>query len=1197
MSRSGRFVAMAQRDAEPVHVTLIDALGTAPRRRLGATGLADFTCVGEALWLVAGDALRRHPLAGGSELAPLALAGVDDASAGPGRLRAACLGQAALWLGQQSLLIREAEDGALDALDVAGDIGSSTCVGVLGGARLALADGPLLRLCDVGQGEVMRTHLPLSDSEPGEVLDCRYLFGERALAVLVAGADAACILVLRPDGALVHRVEVPRVTVWAVAENRGRAVLYRALAGAARTGAPALQPGRLLSVDLRYGRLLARVDAPLVVADLAVDADARYLVVAGQRPAGLDVDPGDENDGAEDGREPDATGDTTDDVADHAAGEATVGRPAIVHLAYARIFGGARGQPRRDLAAGASLPGPRPGDSGEPSEPGVAGSEPDRAGEPGAETGDTSEPGATGADTAMSDGEPDSEFDAGSAAAPRVDAAASMAVPGAAPAHGNEPGQPVGPVYIPPGPLLGLGPPRRLPQVKNPPRVRPYRSADEYLESMLDLVAAQATRAVADAWDRGELSLPSAGQWPSEHAVVGLMGARPGFAAEFLESVTAELGQLARETSERMLATVARGRGLPLVELGMELGLSALHSQVLLVVAAPALRGEIARLYRILAADARRLPCDVHLVERILGGRDWKRRSEITDALAPEGKLVRTGVILREADRGLGVARLTVDPAVVARVRGTAVPGFALRHADRALEALWAPDDVKRALVLALAEPPRDGTAMRVLLRGRRGSGRRTLAAALAARIGRPIADIDCAYLPRPGTAMAEALHTSLCRAVIGGAVPCVSGLEVLGADDAEGIAHVRAVLRAHPAPVLLRASPDLMPPVDPGYVEVTLPPLDETQRLAFWDETLERHGLRADDAALLAARFRVGPGSIEAAARTVAGQRAPGSEPGADADAGAGADGDAAASAGAGGDAGAGADAGDDATGALDTALRQHIESRMGANATRITRLAEWSQVTLPDELRESVLELIARVRQRRTVFEHWGFDRKIQSARGLSALFFGPPGVGKTMVAGVIARDLGLDLYRVDLAHITSKWIGETEKNLSEVFEAGEDGQVIILFDEADSLFAKRTEVKSSVDRHANQQVNYLLQRLDTFEGVALLTTNREGSIDKAFKRRMTMRLAFPFPDEDMRARLWEAHLPADIPRAGTFDLAELARRFPLSGGYIRNCALRAAFLAAAEGVPLSFAHLVRAVELEYHEMGKLAPSGRLE
>jgi adenylate kinase family enzyme len=1157
MSRSGRFVAMAQRDAEPVHVALVDALGTAPRRRLSAAGLEDFACVGEALWLVAGGVLRRHALTDGSELAPLALADAGG-EPGAGRLQPACHGQAALWLGQRSLLIREAEDGTPEALDVAGDIGSSTCVGVLGGARLALADGPLLRLRDVGRDELMRAHLPLSGSEAGEVLACHYLFGERALAVLVAGAEAGAVLVLRPDGALIHRIDVPRVATWAVAENRGRAVLYRAPAGAVAEAAQ--QPGRLLSVDLRYGRLLARMDAPLLLADLAVDADARYLVLAGRRPVGADVDPDDETDEAQD------TDAGQADLAREDAGEAAAERPAILHLAYASIFGGAPGQPRRDLAAGANQPGAGPGASDQASEPGSA-----------------SGPGQAKADTAEeASGERDeSDHGAGGgetgAPALRLDAAAPTSGP--ASGQGGEPGLAVGPVYVPPGPLLGLGPPRRLPRVKNPPRVRPYRSADEYLESMLDLVAAQATRAIADAWDRGELSVSSAGQWPFEHAVVGLMGARPGFAAEFLESVTEELGRLARETSERMLATVARGRSLPLVELGMELGLSALQSQVLLVVAAPALRGEIARLYRILAADARRLPCDVHLVERILGGRDWRRRREIADALAPDSTLVSAGLIQRDEEHGLGAARLSVDPAVVARVRGTAVPGFALRQAERPLEALWAPEEIKRALVLALAEPPRDGSAVRVLLRGRRGSGRRTLAAALTARIGRPIADIDCAHLPRPGTAMAEALHTILCRAVIAGAVACVSGLEVLGADDAEGIAHVRAVLRAHPAPVILRASPELMPPVDPGYIEVSLPQLDETMRLAFWHEALERHGLRAADVALLAARFRVGPGSIEAAARSVADQRAyaPGSEPGTDVR--------------------QSADADADATTALDTALRQHIESRMGSNATRITRLAEWSQVTLPDDLRESVLELIARVRQRRTVYEHWGFDRKIQSARGLSALFYGPPGVGKTMVAGVIARDLGLDLYRVDLAQITSKWIGETEKNLAEVFEAGEDGQVVILFDEADSLFAKRTEVKSSVDRHANQQVNYLLQRLDTFEGVALLTTNREGSIDKAFKRRMTMRLAFPFPDEDMRARLWEAHIPADIPRAGTFDLAELARRFPLSGGYIRNCALRAAFLAAAEGVPLSYAHLVRAVELEYQEMGKLAPSGRLE
>jgi SpoVK/Ycf46/Vps4 family AAA+-type ATPase len=163
--------------------------------------------------------------------------------------------------------------------------------------------------------------------------------------------------------------------------------------------------------------------------------------------------------------------------------------------------------------------------------------------------------------------------------------------------------------------------------------------------------------------------------------------------------------------------------------------------------------------------------------------------------------------------------------------------------------------------------------------------------------------------------------------------------------------------------------------------------------------------------------------------------------------------------------------------------------------------------------------------------------------------------------------------------------------------VFDAAEDGQVVILFDEADSLFAKRTEVKSSVDRYANLEVNYLLQRLDSFEGVAILTTNLEGSIDLAFKRRMSLRLHFPFPDEEMRVRLWAAHIPVETPVSGDFDFVELARRFPLSGGYIRNSTLRAAFLAAQENRPLSHEHMVRAIALEYRELGKLSSGGRME
>ena|GEM_PF-4879070 len=261
---------------------------------------------------------------------------------------------------------------------------------------------------------------------------------------------------------------------------------------------------------------------------------------------------------------------------------------------------------------------------------------------------------------------------------------------------------------------------------------------------------------------------------------------------------------------------------------------------------------------------------------------------------------------------------------------------------------------------------------------------------------------------------------------------------------------------------------------------------------------------------------------------------------------------------------------------------------------ASRVSRLANWEEVCLPEEVLDSISEFIGRAAHRKTVFESWGFDPA--TARGMTALFAGPPGTGKTLVAGLVARELGLELYRIDLARIVSKWIGETEKNLAEVFDAAEDGQCVIVFDEADSLFARRTEVKSSVDRYANLEVNYLLQRLDTFEGIAILTTNIEGSIDDAFKRRMSMRLTFPFPDEETRLRLWAAHIPAQAPVQGDLKLLDIATRFPLSGGYIRNCALRAAFLAAQKGSPLTHEHLLRAINLEYLDIGKLQPGGRL-
>src|SRR4029079_19205109 len=211
--------------------------------------------------------------------------------------------------------------------------------------------------------------------------------------------------------------------------------------------------------------------------------------------------------------------------------------------------------------------------------------------------------------------------------------------------------------------------------------------------------------------------------------------------------------------------------------------------------------------------------------------------------------------------------------------------------------------------------------------------------------------------------------------------------------------------------------------------------------------------------------------------------------------------------------------------------------------------------ELVVPEDIADALREVCARVRHRRLVLESWGMERAAANAQGVTALFQGGPGTGKTMAAGVIARALGYELWRVDLSKVVSKWIGETEKNLAAVLDAAEEGEIVLLFDEADSLFGKRTEVKSSHDRNANLETNYLLQRLDTFTGVAILTTNFGTAIDPAFLRRLSVQAQFPLPDQFERERLWRALLPRTLPLADDSDFSELARRYPLTGGYIRN------------------------------------------
>jgi hypothetical protein len=444
-----------------------------------------------------------------------------------------------------------------------------------------------------------------------------------------------------------------------------------------------------------------------------------------------------------------------------------------------------------------------------------------------------------------------------------------------------------------------------------------------------------------------------------------------------------------------------------------------------------------------------------------------------------------------------------------------------------------------------------------LVLRGPRGSGRGEIAREACRRLGVPLVRAPLSALlaqPQP----AEAAATLLREALLLDAQLLLEGAELLAGGD-EPARRVRAALAASSRPLLFTAIDRVRLERNSIVREVAIP--GAHQREAVW-----RDALPSLAAPALGSLYRVGVGAIgRVAAESQRRARLRGDERVINAD--------------------------------VAQAVRGEFETDLGSVATRVEVTQTWRDLVVPEDTRRAIGELVQQLRHRSTVLGRWGFQRKLGKGIGTVALFSGEPGTGKSMVAGLIARELGLELYQIDLARVVSKWIGETEKNLARVFDAAETGHVVLLFDEADALLGKRSaDPKSATDRYANMETNYVLQRLESFHGVAILTSNLESSIDPALARRLSFELSFPFPDEEQRAVLWRRMLPDELPLVGAIDFELLADRFELAGGHIRNIVLRAAYLAAADGEGLAMQHILRAAESEYRDRGRLVARGRL-
>jgi hypothetical protein len=280
-----------------------------------------------------------------------------------------------------------------------------------------------------------------------------------------------------------------------------------------------------------------------------------------------------------------------------------------------------------------------------------------------------------------------------------------------------------------------------------------------------------------------------------------------------------------------------------------------------------------------------------------------------------------------------------------------------------------------------------------------------------------------------------------------------------------------------------------------------------------------------------------------------------------------------------------------------LYAAARSQSTPILSSLARKIMPRFGWDDIVLPADQIQQLREMGNHVEHHHMVYTRWGLERRLGLSQGLMALFAGPSGTGKTMAADILARALGLDMYRIDLSGVVSKYIGETEKNLQHIFNEAESSNAILFFDEADALFGKRSEVKDAHDRYANIETAYLLQKMEEYAGVVILATNLKMNLDEAFMRRMHFVVDFPMPEEEDRRRIWASALPAEMPLGADVDLDFLARKFRLAGGHIRNIVVAAAFLAAADGRVVRMPHLIAATRREFQKIGRMVTPSDFE
>jgi AAA+ superfamily predicted ATPase len=708
---------------------------------------------------------------------------------------------------------------------------------------------------------------------------------------------------------------------------------------------------------------------------------------------------------------------------------------------------------------------------------------------------------------------------------------------------------------------------------KKKARIRPDAQLGELWRALrgLDRRLQLAVAAARKAHESNTGSDPYRGLYITQPEAEALVAREPGIPALVAKGESAALFE--SETS---------GADSRLDWLMQRFGLCSFEIDAIVLALAPELDLRYERLYAFLQDDVTRKRPSIDLALNLFCSTP-EERIERRRHFSSQAPLLRHGIVRLFADPNqlqppLLAHNLKLDAQIAAfllreRSLDARLAGFCrLIEPTLSLADLPLGEEVKRGLRHLAAQTSESSGPRKLYFRGPRGAGKRRAAEALAAEAGASLLSADLARAISGNGDFADILRLVFREAWLQGAVLYLDNLDALRADGhgAQYELLLDALADDGGTTILGGVEPWVPSRGRLGVTTVPFATLDFAERRQCWLTNLEavRAPIDTYDLDTLAGRFRLTAGQIAEAVATAANESGWRSA----------------------------TDSAHPSLAAkplgrdLFAAARLQTRHDLAPLAHRMEPVYSWPDIVLPPDELTQLREICQRVAHRHRVLDEWGFDRKLSQGKGVNALFAGPSGTGKTMAAEIIARELELDLYKIDLSGVVSKYIGETEKNLHRIFRAAEHANAILFFDEADALFGKRSEVRDSHDRYANIEISYLLQQMEAYDGLSILATNLRKNLDDAFVRRLAFAVPFPFPDEASRLRIWQQIWPREIPLAADVDMEALARQFKLSGGNIKNIALAAAFLAAEDGGAVTMAHLMHATRREHQKMGKL-------